>query len=331
MNKVSLFISNYVYNNCKSKPLLYIFHLFVIPFVLLRRIIYEAKKQKRQKVKSKPRSLIISVGSIAMGGAGKTSLGLYLTNLAKNKRRTVVVSRGYGRLSTKEVFVLMFPDISKIFCVGDEPFIYSARYNVPVIVGKKREDCINFALSLGAEIIILDDAFSYTKIYPDYRFLILTADCIGNGLLQPFGPLREPKLSLRYADVIFTEAGADFGVNHKRCFSFKTKISGLTTENISGNALALCGITFPNRFLDKINDLNISVVKSIIFPNHYIFKYEDILKIREEMKRSGADFVLTTEKDFYKIKYFKPDFNLVAAKYDIEIDEKANNYLLSII
>ena len=95
------------------------------------------------KTTSKPN--IISVGNLSVGGTGKTPFVCYISSLlSKFNVKHSVVSRGYKKLSSKNILV---SDGNKILSTpsesGDEPYMLSSLLpGVPVFSGNKKK-CIN--------------------------------------------------------------------------------------------------------------------------------------------------------------------------------------------
>lgn len=78
-------------------------------------------------------ALVVVVGNVVAGGAGKTPLTIALAHHLRQRGLAVgVVSRGYGRQSQQTCAVL--PD-SKADEVGDEPLLIQRATGVPVWVG----------------------------------------------------------------------------------------------------------------------------------------------------------------------------------------------------
>src|SRR5579875_2333254 len=81
---------------------------------------------------------VISVGSLSVGGAGKTPVVIALANLLVERGWYVdVLSRGYGRSgSSVERVVPALEGAAHRF--GDEPVLIAERTGVPVWVGANR-------------------------------------------------------------------------------------------------------------------------------------------------------------------------------------------------
>ena len=88
---------------------------------------------------------------------------------------------------------------------------------------------------------------------------------------------------------------------------------------------AFAGIGNPNNFFELLSKYNLNVQKKIAFPDHYEFNEKEIKQMTEEAVKNNFELI-TTEKDFYRIKNhsFK---KLKYLKIDLEIKEK--NRLIS--
>ena len=151
---------------------------------------------------------VVSVGNLTVGGTGKTPMVILLANLLQKKGyRPAVLSRGYaGRNRQKSNVItdgqniLLGPDDA-----GDEPFLIAASTSgVPVLTGRDRYLAGKHALDrLGANVLVLDDAFQHRQVFRDLNILLLDAERpFENGCILPRGPLREPRSSLKRADLI---------------------------------------------------------------------------------------------------------------------------------
>ncbi len=151
---------------------------------------------------------VVSVGNLTVGGTGKTPMVIMLANfLQKKGYRPAVLSRGYaGRnrqksnVITNGQSILLGPDDA-----GDEPFLIAASTSgVPVLTGRDRYSAGKHALDrLGANVLVLDDAFQHRQVFRDLNILLLDAERpFGNGCTLPRGPLREPRSATKRADLI---------------------------------------------------------------------------------------------------------------------------------
>ena len=112
---------------------------------------------------------VIVVGNLVVGGAGKTPTVMALVQALRAAGWTPgVVSRGHGRRGAQTLAV---DDASLAADTGDEPLLIRRRTQVPVWVGRRR---LEAARAREVQVIVFDERG------------------IGNGLLLPAGPLRQP-------------------------------------------------------------------------------------------------------------------------------------------
>ena len=68
------------------------------------------------------------------------------------------------------------------------------------------------------------------------------------------------------------------------------------------NIVAFAGIGRPQKFYDSLKKCGLNIVKTFDFPDHHLYKNDDIKKIVETAEDLGAE-IFTTSKDFVKIPY----------------------------
>jgi tetraacyldisaccharide 4'-kinase len=159
---------------------------------------------------------VVSIGNITAGGTGKTPMVIMIAKLLKNSGyHPAVLSRGYAGKNEKQVNVVS--DGSRIFGnpddTGDEPFLIAASAGVPMLTGADRFAAGSQAVAqMGADVLVLDDAFQHRGLHRDLNILLLDAERpFGNGCLLPRGSLREPRGALKRADMIVLTRSGDGG------------------------------------------------------------------------------------------------------------------------
>jgi len=250
---------------------------------------------------------IISIGNITVGGSGKTPFAIELIKNIKDNK-IYYISRGYGRKSKGLVEV---KHNNKILCSvedsGDEAMLVAKECNCDVVVSEDRIKAIKLAKKRGANLIILDDAFSKTKIK---KFdILLEPKEIKNYFPLPAGPLREFYFSKKRADLILKE-DVDF-IREVECINCNDKL------------LLVTAISNPKR-LDKYLPNNL--VGKIYLKDHSYFNKTEILK---KLKAYNAKRLLVTQKDFVKLEKFKFPIALLKLKLRIKNEhlKKIEDYL----
>ena len=126
----------------------------------------------------------LSVGNLSVGGTGKTPIAAFLARTLRERgRRPAIVTRGYG---------------------DDEPLVHAhLNPDVPVVVAADRVEGARRASALGADVVVLDDAFQHRRARRTIDVVLVSADRWRAGLrVLPAGPLREPPTALRRASLV---------------------------------------------------------------------------------------------------------------------------------
>jgi len=145
---------------------------------------------------------VIVVGNITVGGTGKTPFVIWLADLlhARNARVGIVL-RGYGGASThwpREV-----QSDTSVAEVGDEAVLHASRTGAIVVAGPDRVAAAARAIELGAEVIVCDDGLQHYRLGRDCEIAVIDGQrALGNRLMLPAGPLREPASRLNSVDLI---------------------------------------------------------------------------------------------------------------------------------
>ena len=123
---------------------------------------------------------MISVGNLTVGGTGKTPMVILLAKLLRDKgHRPAVLSRGYGGRAKASVNIVS--DGNRILMgwreAGDEPVLIARSLpGVPVLTGPRRLLTGRAAIGhLGADVLILDDAFQHRALHRDLDIVLIDA------------------------------------------------------------------------------------------------------------------------------------------------------------
>jgi tetraacyldisaccharide 4'-kinase len=173
---------------------------FSKPFILSKsRRQFHAK----QLPTSEAKPVIVVVGNLVVGGAGKTPLAIALgQGLADHGLRVAYIASGYGS-PAYEAATLIGPT-STADAVGDEPMLIHLKTGAPVGVGKDRSKTV--ALLCAAhdlDVIISDDGLQHEALSRHVEIVVFDDRFAGNGSLLPSGPLREPLQRLAIVDAVF--------------------------------------------------------------------------------------------------------------------------------
>ncbi len=258
---------------------------------------------------------VISVGSIFLGGTEKTPLAMeILGQLLKKGFRPALVSRGYKGQWEREGGLVS--DGSSILASweqsGDEPLMIArAIPRAGVFVGKDRLASCRRAKDQGFDIAVLDDGFQHRRLFRDLDIVVYSP-------LEKIA-LREPRSSLKRADLILIKEGDDrrsvparihrptrkdvmtYAVIYKGFFHL-WKDESLSSEDAAKKRwLAFCGIARPERFFSQLERAGARIVSRLAFSDHHAYPDSSLDKIVRRLKASGAEAAVTTEKDAVKI------------------------------
>ncbi len=288
----------------------------------------------------------ISVGNITVGGTGKTPLVIEIARrLLDMHRRPAILTRGYkGRPGA----------------LADEVQEYHASVPaVPVVVDPDRVRGAATARSdHHADCLVLDDGFQHRRLGRNLDIVLIDAlrpwggaweapaDRRSNGALLPAGGLREPLDSLRRADLfVITRTNQ---VEPERVEAITARLEryapgrpvmraqvrpdravlrdgrSLPVEALAGRRLLPVSaignaLTF-ERMVHALSPLSASVA----FPDHHRYSSADVDLIRAQALRHGAEWVVTTRKDWAKLEPLWPaDQELVRLEMRLELGEQA--------
>nr|WP_165379503.1 tetraacyldisaccharide 4'-kinase [Rickettsiales endosymbiont of Peranema trichophorum] len=250
---------------------------------------------------------VICVGNAVVGGSGKTPIAIAIARYLQAQGRNVAfASRGYmGHSSTSKNSIAVTSQDYKV--VGDEALLLARVANT--FVGANKQAVASDATKNGAQVVILDDGLQNHSIAKTFSILVVNLSYqFGNHMVLPSGPLREPlALSLAKADCILTTGEAS-EEEHVRLANlryglpvFKANLVVTNAKEISnGTFLVLAGIAEPERFLNTLKGLNITMKDVFIFGDHHIYTDAEFNAIFEISQKTGIK-VLTTSKDYVKI------------------------------
>jgi tetraacyldisaccharide 4'-kinase len=309
------------------KPLHIFFYLLSLPYggaVSARNRLFDLGVLRQEKVGCP----VVSVGNLTVGGTGKTPMVILLAGMLRDRgMRPAVLSRGYGGKSTSEVLVVS--DGRQILAgpeeAGDEPVLIARRLKgIPVLAGAKRALTGRYAReNFGVDVMVLDDGFQHRWIHRDLDIVLLDSrQPLGNGLLLPRGPLREPPAALVRAGVIvFTRSEDSTGPSMDKELSgilsgrpvLRTRIRPTKFVGADGTELplsflagkkvfAFAGIAQPDSFRQTLEGLGGVIAGFRAFPDHHRYTAEDWGRIEHDAGLVRADLVLATEKDLVKLQ-----------------------------
>jgi tetraacyldisaccharide 4'-kinase len=265
---------------------------------------------------------VISIGNLLVGGTGKTPFtSLVAAHFARTKR-VAIVSRGYGGTERGPVLVPPHADPARF---GDEPVEFAQLApEAAVWVARDRVAGAKAAVASGAELILLDDGFGYRSLARAVDLLLFDERGVGNGLLLPAGPLREPLQNMKRADALILRGDAASPPGWAGPV-FRFRVGPGPLVNWAGEevappqeAVAAAGIAWPGRFFDGLKERGIRLVKTYPLTDHAPWAPSLARKIERSAK--GRPIIITG-KDAVKLRHHPPPGNWLVATQSLSVDD----------
>ncbi len=244
---------------------------------------------------------VVSVGNLSVGGSGKTPLTIRLAELLRDRGTVVdVLSRGYGRRSDATAKVA--PNGSaEVF--GDEPLLI-ARAGIPVFVGESRYEAGLLAEREAARVHLLDDGFQHRQLARDVDIVVLHRSDFADHLL-PAGRLRENFHALcraHFAALRAEDSDLEAELRRRGCDCPIWWVCRTVEVPEERRVLAFCAIARPEEFFAELRRQGRDVVEACAWRDHHAYTAGDIAKLTALAQRHGAEALLTTEKDWVRLR-----------------------------
>lgn len=257
---------------------------------------------------------VVSVGNLSVGGTGKTPVVAWVVErLAAAGRRPVIALRGYR------------PDASGR---SDEAMLHrDAMPEVPIAVGADRFRAVR---ELGEPrdercVVVLDDGFQHRRLHRDFDLVLIDATRAElNGHLLPHGRLREAPEALRRADAVLVTHASDedeglaeaIERRHGRppvawcrhrwdrlTIRSRDRLEHVSPEWLADRRVAtLLGVGNPGAIRRRLAELGGREGLSIPVRDHERYDDATIAGIGDRCRRARIDTVLTTSKDWVKLR-----------------------------
>ncbi len=268
---------------------------------------------------------VISVGNITSGGTGKTPIVRWLaTQLRQSGRRVAVLARGYQRGPNS---------------LGDEQLMLEQLLNVPgenPVMIRANPDRIAAGRRLLQEhpdinVLLLDDAFQHRRLARDFNLVLIDAtNPFGFDHVLPRGLLREPLSGLRRASALvlthsdqvpsdslaaiesmlrkYNPAAGVYRAIHAHAGLRKPGPDPMlwpVQQLKERRWFAFCGIGSPQIFLHQLRTAAGEPAGYHFYKDHHRYQEQDLERLRSKAASAGAEVLITTEKDWAKLREFE--------------------------
>jgi tetraacyldisaccharide 4'-kinase len=326
-------------------------------------LLWAAGAALHARFRSTPKRLphfTLCVGNLTAGGSGKTPATLRLAErLALCGHSPAILTRGYRRRSAEPTLVIEPFAEANPARVGDEAAVLAERLalagaEAPIGVGADRHASgTALAKAYPVDLFLLDDGFSHHALARDFNLVLV--DVTRPLFEEPFLPLgrrREPFRALARADAFLltrTVRGCNYEALAGRLKRyapeapvFRSRVrptqlrsadraprSPLEPDELQGKRVAAFGgLGNPTGFYTTLERAGAAVVSRTAFRDHHRYSLDDWWRIAAAARDSGADIVVTTEKDIANLAAeVPPEMRtgapaLYALVIEMEIDEE---------
>ena len=304
------------------------------PWLTPLSAVYGAAASARRKWADQPgrrrrlRQPVVSVGSLTVGGAGKTPVVRVVAEMLRDAgERPAILSRGYARRQPDEEAVVVHDGMSvraDLARAGDEPLMLARQLgDLPVVVAADRYLGGRLAESrLGATVHVLDDGFQHVSLDRDVDLLLVRSADVLTARVLPAGPLRERATAAALADawIVPDRDGDDLrgpaqALGVDRVFDVQ-RGAGVPRLVEPWNApprqprtspvVAVAGLARPGQFFAELEREGWTIGSTLSFRDHHPYSRDDVARVEQARRRAGASLVVTTEKDVMRWLPLRP-------------------------
>ncbi len=262
---------------------------------------------------------VISIGNLSSGGTGKTPIVLWLAHYLRSEchKSVAVVLRGYKRNTSGLLVVSDGKAINAMTSQsGDEAQLYAQERYI-VICDEDRVRGSLKAKELGANVILLDDAFQHRRIKRDLDIVIINA-LEGIPHVIPFGNGREEASALADAGLVIvtnaTSNVANLMSEIRRNTSAPVLSANIAFERFEllhsaeasidlshATVLALSGIGKPEGF-ENLLASKVAKVVPFRLRDHVVYDNPQVDEVIAFASKNNCSAVVTTTKDAVKLR-----------------------------
>ncbi len=266
----------------------------------------------------------IVVGNITLGGNGKTPIVVALYQLLSEcGYRPAIITRGYKSGNEDKIQILHGGLTDN--AVGDEANMMSEICRCPIGVGSDRVGAARRILEQfpNTDLILSDDGLQHYRLKRDIEIAVCRFLSLGNGLMIPAGPLREPRKRLRQVDITINRDSDQVIESLGEVWNlFRPEERRPISDFQRRQVHALAGIGFPEIFFASLAQMGVDLIEHE-FPDHHEFSAQDLV-LKPDLP------ILVTHKDAVKLKGIARE-NIWVVPLQIELSESLRQEILELL
>ena len=321
--------------------------VLLTPLTWLWRLGHRVNMWRSMRARRTLQTPVISIGSLTMGGAGKSPMAAHLAmRLREAGRNPAILTRGYKRKAAERTVIVARGGAASTDLTGDEAQMFIRAGDAHVGIGRDRyETGRGVEEMLKPDVVLLDDGFQHVRLARKHDIVLVDVwDPLGGGVF-PLGRSREPACSLRRATAIVVTRIAPrqhiTGIERLlRSYNasapiFRSSVVPQQWVSLESNSVerpafrrvgAFCGLGHPDSFWRTLEALKLEVVFRWAFGDHHSYRPAELERLTWQAAAAGAEALVTTEKDVLNLTEDAP--RLVAPlklhwlKIGIEIEKE---------
>jgi tetraacyldisaccharide 4'-kinase len=265
-----------------------------------------AQARARRITPYRSRLPVVCIGNFTAGGGGKTPTAIAVAKLLIGLGlRPHFLTRGYGGTTQGTALVRNGQSAEE---VGDEPLLLAQI--APTTVSADRVAGAQAIEATEANVIVMDDGFQNPSLTKDFSLVVVDAvSGIGNGLVIPAGPLREPLAAqIARADALLVIGEGGRAARLIEAFERENKpvLKAAMVPNCDPRWLSVlpvigfAGIARPSKFFATLRNNGARLIDARGYRDHYRYSPRQARSLLREARDYKA-MLVTTEKDWVRI------------------------------
>ncbi len=183
-----------------------------------------------------PGPIILVVGNLVAGGAGKTPASLAISRHLRDAGYKVgLLCNAYRATSDAAQMVNTGSAVAQ---VGDEALLLALDSGLAVASGRRRDQALGLLLAHDPEIdvVVADDGLQHSRLPRHLELAVFDARGAGNHRLLPAGPLREPLAHAQQMSAVLLNGTWLSPIAHDQVFHFSVRAAALCSlEHFAAN------------------------------------------------------------------------------------------------